>query len=38
VTVLTRVREHTAEEPDEDTVLFVRAFIAGRHDRRAVEL
>jgi glyoxylase-like metal-dependent hydrolase (beta-lactamase superfamily II) len=37
-TVLTRVREHTAEEPDEDTVLFVRAFIAGRRDRKAVEL
>jgi glyoxylase-like metal-dependent hydrolase (beta-lactamase superfamily II) len=35
---LARVREHTAEEPDEDTVLFVRAFIAGRRDRRAGEL
>jgi glyoxylase-like metal-dependent hydrolase (beta-lactamase superfamily II) len=29
VAVLARVRGHTAEEPDEDTVLFVRAFIAG---------
>jgi len=29
VAVLARVREHTAEEPDEDMVFFVRAFIAG---------
>jgi glyoxylase-like metal-dependent hydrolase (beta-lactamase superfamily II) len=36
--VLDRVREHTAEEPDEDTVLFVQAFIAGHRDRRAGEL
>jgi glyoxylase-like metal-dependent hydrolase (beta-lactamase superfamily II) len=30
-TALARVREHTGEDPDEDMVLFVRAFIAGRN-------